>query len=730
MKKILNARFLAVLSAIVISGVFLFQLYAFIKLDSKSAGSDFHLLRSLMYFDQYVVGINHEIVRIPFPPLVYLITGVSYLINGISVESARMVMLFFGVIFLFSMYGIGKELGGDFAGVITLAAAASSAAVLEVSRRFFLDFPQTAMTALAFYLVLKTDSFKNRKYSILLGIGLGLAFLTKWSTAFYLAIPLLWIILPALKDLRKKPLKSLLFLTYLTVMALTALYYYSQFGEHYLNLHSAHHKAWFLYYLAGVIIPSLIYTSISMHMEHKEKSAFNKDLLNKDSAAEEISDTKTSQTPQTLPVSSRITNMGYFVMYFATIAGVWYLSAAGTVLFKLYHESGAPRDLQANLTAIINYMLLGFSFFPFFQLMIAAGIILLIVKHKDYIKTSPLSYILPVNLIFICLLMWRIGFSDFRYYLSIIVFLAAMTGFWIDKLGRAKILAVLIVIPVSLISMLSWMILPDIQHKYRDHFYTVCYYHRLTNWRDIPLFKITHINSPSLSTQNKEMLIHWLNSFEGDNKYGIAAFMFPHNNIDILEKLEVETYKETGRLYEFNFYYYDEWHSHNIRDPFRALIPLLESKHITPDFISRIKNNSDPASHYIYNTLPQHVKDLLAEDGLIPLDEKYLQNELAEHCNNLLMGQKPIDEIIHLDTQERHEIFQRFHWLNLDGDLKGEELICYNRILFDKVFKNEIIITYNPESFTRLDEVQHILLVYNKEQDPSDALMEIEKIFP
>lgn len=250
-KRILRADHLIFMLAFVTAGVFLWQHYTFIMLDTRSISSDFHILKSLYYYEHFVLrNYNDLIHRLPYPPLVFFTTIISYILRGITSQSARLIMVFYAAIFLYSMYGIGRELGGGpFAGFMTLSAAVSSSAVLEVSRRFYLDFPQTALTALAFLMLIKTDGFKNKKYSAFFGIALSLSFLAKWSTAFFIILPLLCVSLSLLKDIKKNLRSFLLTLVYVSSMIAAAYYYFHTYSSYPYHIT----VPWLKYYLLTVV---------------------------------------------------------------------------------------------------------------------------------------------------------------------------------------------------------------------------------------------------------------------------------------------------------------------------------------------------------------------------------------------------------------------------------------------------------------------------------------------
>ncbi|MCK6503218.1 glycosyltransferase family 39 protein [Myxococcota bacterium] len=132
-----------------------------------------------------------------YPPLVYLWTALAFTLGGVSVEVARLAVVAFGLVLLPSLAGIGRQLGGRLGGLAVLSLAVASPVPWFTSRMYLLDYPQAAMTAAALWALVASDGFRRRGPSLAVGVLLALSMLTKWSTGYYVVVPLAWAALAA-----------------------------------------------------------------------------------------------------------------------------------------------------------------------------------------------------------------------------------------------------------------------------------------------------------------------------------------------------------------------------------------------------------------------------------------------------------------------------------------------------------------------------------------------------
>ncbi|MCD4786540.1 MAG: glycosyltransferase family 39 protein [Candidatus Eremiobacteraeota bacterium] len=398
--------------------------------------TDWHMVRALIYYDRIFVDNNINLSEIPFPPLVYFVTSVFFKFGGISQQVARISITFFAIVFLLAMFGIGYELGGYYSAVAVTSLAAASPHILNVSRLYFLEFPQTALTALAFYLLLKTDSFKNRKYSILFGVVLAISFLAKWSTAFFMIAPILWFLIPILI---KKGYNIKIWLAFIIPAIITligVIWYFKQIPLSF-SRHTALSPRWILYFLLIVVVPGMI-SIVSLLLIEKK--------INKD-------DSYTSSG------TYAFANFAIFSITFAIVTIPWFFYCARQIKQKSVADLGFNANFLISLNYIGRFLMSVFNFYPVFLMLPIIGLVFMLVRDRDKLFRR---LVIPVNIIFTTVLMFwilsRVSSPQLRYLLSLIIFLSALGGYWVTYLGRAKAAATVVIFGVSLLSILYGVI--------------------------------------------------------------------------------------------------------------------------------------------------------------------------------------------------------------------------------------------------------------------------------
>lgn len=124
-----------------------------------------------------------------YPPLVPISYTILYFFFRPGLGLELMANTFYLAIALFSIYGIGRKIYNQKAGLLAAFIFSSFLGVISISRKVYAEFNLMCLTALAFYLLLATDYFRNRARSFLLGICLGLLALTKWEFLLVLTGP-------------------------------------------------------------------------------------------------------------------------------------------------------------------------------------------------------------------------------------------------------------------------------------------------------------------------------------------------------------------------------------------------------------------------------------------------------------------------------------------------------------------------------------------------------------
>lgn len=132
-----------------------------------------------------------------YPPLAPILTSLLYFIFGMSATVALMSNVIFLAILIFSVYKIGTLMFDRIIGLLASLLILLFPVILQHSIIYYLDLPLTALTALSFFTILKTDYFRDTKFSVIAGVCFGLGMLTKWTFLFFILGPLCYTIVKA-----------------------------------------------------------------------------------------------------------------------------------------------------------------------------------------------------------------------------------------------------------------------------------------------------------------------------------------------------------------------------------------------------------------------------------------------------------------------------------------------------------------------------------------------------
>lgn len=156
-----------------------------------------HLGKSLIYYRilQHItpVSIFEALTWQGYrPPLVFVMASLLYRIFGVSTDVALMSNSLYIAILLLAVYGIGKRIYGKGVGLIAALLVSLFPILFALSRTFYVDYALVAFVSLSIYLLLESDDFRNRKFSLLFGLSLGLGMLVKWTFLAFVAGPFIY----------------------------------------------------------------------------------------------------------------------------------------------------------------------------------------------------------------------------------------------------------------------------------------------------------------------------------------------------------------------------------------------------------------------------------------------------------------------------------------------------------------------------------------------------------
>jgi hypothetical protein len=168
-----------------------------------------HLVRTLIY-NEMLAEINlrslFEVLTWSWnrPPLCHLVAVPFYRLFGVSTDIALMKNVVFVAILLLSVYGIGRRFYGEGVGLLSAFLVSTYPILFSISRMPYVDYSLTAMVALAVYLLVASEGFHRRGYSLWLGLAIGLGILTKWPFVAFAGGPIAYVAVRsgALRDVK------------------------------------------------------------------------------------------------------------------------------------------------------------------------------------------------------------------------------------------------------------------------------------------------------------------------------------------------------------------------------------------------------------------------------------------------------------------------------------------------------------------------------------------------
>lgn len=400
--------------------LFILQTARYIKLNSAPpyADTNHHLALAREYHRMLIernLDPRESQLHQKYPPLIYLNCALFFSLLDTSPGAAVWSYTVFVLVFLAALYGIGSYFGGRAGGVAAALIGVSCHFTVYMSHMFVPDMPQTALTALALFFLLKSERFTHKKYSYSFGAALGLAMLTKWSSAFYLAVPI--IILLGWLSFRSVRTFLLVLVPGLIMGGIGA--FFLKTGWDMYKLHPGgieYPPAWAvpLY----IICLALLYGAAYIP-QRKLDQWFREE--NREYAR------------------SLILGLRVFIIALL-ICGVWYIYSIKGVAAKLdfqreeIYEPQNPRSgslfLLSLKTYISEYKLFPLVFYPF----VLAGIVFAAIRRENLLEFSML-----ISMgIFGMLIISPLAPPAIFYILSVVTVLSALAGYWVEYAGKLK----------------------------------------------------------------------------------------------------------------------------------------------------------------------------------------------------------------------------------------------------------------------------------------------------
>jgi len=172
-------------------------------------------------------SISHDM-----SPLLSFLLMLNILVFGGNIDILMHTNLLFLVILMYSLYNLGKRIGDKSLGFAAVVVCLSFPAVFGMSRIMWHEFPLMCIMTLSYYLLFKTDYFKNTKYSFLWALTIACGFLIKFTLPIYIFVPMLiYVIKSFFESDNRRQLAIRLLSCFLIVLSITGWWYTKWLGQ-------------------------------------------------------------------------------------------------------------------------------------------------------------------------------------------------------------------------------------------------------------------------------------------------------------------------------------------------------------------------------------------------------------------------------------------------------------------------------------------------------------------
>lgn len=430
------------LIVIILFSLFFIAFFIYIQKDVfiPFPDSQHHILLSTRFY-RYIFyhSENPLFPKSQYPPVPHIITAFFYKLFGRSLAVAKCSMLFFVAVFLFSLYGIGNHYGGKKAAIVLTAMGAGSPWVMIFSDQYYPDFPSAAFAALTFYLILRSNFFKDDKMSLLAGLSLAVAFLCKWSAILVVILPLLWFIAPSVIRSWKTGLAFFICVIFTGLFAgitLRIIFTSDQLYE-YVNFIGK--------YIVYYVLPLGIFLTLSYLKSNRYLSLF-----------------KQSERESALSILNFTRSIA---IAFLAVAP-WIFQSSFHLHQKFVRDFQAPPALQDYTTMEIITKLLAIisSSFSYLVYFILAGLIFTFIYKENLYE----KLIIPINVFVTAFIILKIAEPTARYFIIWLPFTLTLGSYWVCNIKNRKIQnsIVAFVLILSILSMYGTWLFPEKANRF------------------------------------------------------------------------------------------------------------------------------------------------------------------------------------------------------------------------------------------------------------------------
>lgn len=385
-----------------------------------------HLLKSLtLYYGVTTGGLADRLESVLawrdyYPPLTYGITSLFYLAGGTSMTSAlasQGVLVFILVASLFSF--ARRNWGRVTAWVVALLGGTAPLLLVNV-RFYFLELAEACWLAASIELLARSDTFRNRKYSILFGVAIAAGCLTKWTFLWFAVPPLLVTALLALPRTAEGLVRSLRLLAYPVLLAASFLvmkrFYFHDFHGPFTPAPGIAYHLYFLFAALSVMLYFLVRRS--------------------------------------RPGEEGAANFLLSLLPALALAWPWYLQNLDLMLEKMgTHGRTYPLEQNLQQAAPQHLAVLANELVLLMPYLLLAGLVFLAFRKEDRRRLAPLLAGAAVGLTVTVLVM---PMGD-RYCLPALPFLAILGLSWLHHLRWGARVALVLALALSLWQLGGWV---------------------------------------------------------------------------------------------------------------------------------------------------------------------------------------------------------------------------------------------------------------------------------
>jgi 4-amino-4-deoxy-L-arabinose transferase-like glycosyltransferase len=128
------------------------------------------------------------------PPLLYLMTQPAYATLGRATDVAQMPNFLLFALILWFTFLLARRSSGDWMAIFAVALLSLLPMAVAMTRLYYMENSLTAALLIALYALLRSDGFRNRRWSIIFGTAVGIALLAKWTAPVYLALAVFYVL--------------------------------------------------------------------------------------------------------------------------------------------------------------------------------------------------------------------------------------------------------------------------------------------------------------------------------------------------------------------------------------------------------------------------------------------------------------------------------------------------------------------------------------------------------